>query len=42
MMNPGGAFLQGGHMQPPPHGNQMPPMGKVENIPVSGAQVACY
>ncbi|ODM95377.1 Zinc finger SWIM domain-containing protein 8 [Orchesella cincta] len=38
MMNPGGGFLQGGHMPPPPHGNQMPPMGKVENIPVSGAQ----
>lgn len=40
MMNPGNGFMQGPHMQPPPHGNQMPmPMGKVENIPVSASQV---
>lgn len=39
-MNPGGGgFMQGGHLPPPPHGNNIPPMGKVENIPVTAAQV---
>lgn len=40
MMNPNGGFMPGAHMQPPPHGSAMaPPIGKVENIPVTAAQV---
>lgn len=39
MMNPGNGFIQGGHMQPPPHGNGMPQMGKDVNIPVTASQV---
>lgn len=39
MMNPGSGFIQGGHIPPQPHGNAIPSMGKVENIPMTAAQV---